>query len=1001
LSLYTETFTDGIFDNTVSDVNGLKLNFTSISEKCNSVSTSNGANFYKNVIKILKDGLHLSFVKYHAYQAGAYSLTIDDGSAISVVSNGNEWITFTLPTPLNLTKGVSYTFIITPPLNDNLIYVSDSNFVGTYWSSTESRIGNSISYTIPMELGFINSIGSYISVNPFSLIDLQTEITANWQYTIPNGTTIDIQAAVSTSNTIIPTSWVNITNNQIIKDVLFTMDLSNKYLWLKYNLNAQSVTESPILSSLTINNYLPTGAEIYFNKTEENWIGVIPVIGLINEPTITNGRVKVISGYGDTFYFPLSYDNIRNRFYGLVFIDSLWENKAKPNINALSITMETSQTNDFSTITKISTTNSFPLYSIFRRTSRDGGYTNTQFNPVWDGTKWQYSIKNFGVFTESITKNNSAIPIKFHPITSQITIKNVTINNLLIPNGNGFDTGSFWWWDNTKHTLYVQLDTVSNLIRDENYLSFCSYIGVEFESDTDIFGTRYDVIETTNIAPRIFYNGLILANNYYCTSIMGDNGQGTAGKQVDTHVRKTGTAEPIVIDCMERVAVHVDDKVLCLSDDTPYPANIIWKGDWQNYINSENNYEIIIKTVSDPSKWEQQKRTGISAERIISIRSNSRMGKQDYKLTNYGASIHKFPFVWGKEPWAGYDKQTNDRGIYSGDIILTNQVDCVKDITTLTNKWMLHYDSVKYVGMGIMFPQINTGKVYFVRSAPIYKDPPGAVYPIPVNVQSGTDVDSMFLETIFDSVQPNESVYISFYQGQYSGNSFVDLYKKIDDDYSTLFPTQTVVTGQTLRNITGGLNGFISFDLKQSFYMQNLYNFALKQVLYQMFSQSYDSKQRIFDTSNINVDSNQLIYRIINEMYNTLQQLVESGIIGSSQFDIHLEMYSNNSTSITMKQILYKDDLTYFDSKQNIFTTGLNEFALKQAIYKASQKQNDLDLIVYVNNTTNLDLLQQFFKNNNLNFDTFQNIYNIDKQIIGTLRLKGNQTLNIYLKGSV
>jgi hypothetical protein len=176
-----------------------------------------------------------------------------------------------------------------------------------------------------------------------------------------------------------------------------------------------------------------------------------------------------------------------------------------------------------------------------------------------------------------------------------------------------------------------------------------------------------------------------------------------------------------------------------------------------------------------------------------------------------------------------------------------------------------------------------------------------------------------------------------------------------------------------------------SFDSRQAVYQNNALNFDSKQVLFNQSSSQNDTKQQLFNVSATQYDTRQTIYQIASTLYDTLQQIADGSIIGSTRFDTRM--------------VLYSADKAVYDTKQSIYQTGANNYDLKQAIYQAGQLQGDIKIVLYANASTKADMLQRIYSDGLSEFDMLQSIFNPDKQIIGTIQLKGQRVLNIILKG--
>jgi hypothetical protein len=417
----------------------------------------------------------------------------------------------------------------------------------------------------------------------------------------------------------------------------------------------------------------------------------------------------------------------------------------------------------------------------------------TEFNPTWNTDHWDYLIHDFSIGGTTGAQTNVAFAIPFHPTTATITNIAVTIGGTSISQGSAASVTDAWWWDSPTHTLYVQKASVA--------ASTYYTVALDFDSDTDLFATRFDRLQTYNIGERLFYNGIVFGNQYINAPVFGGGHEGS-GEQVELSARNS-SGDDVNLDCMERVAVHVDNTIRADSS-AYYSGDIKWKqNEWADYIVSEDNNSIVTRYNSDDTAstgWAQQLNNGINTQRTQTFYAGKRYLKNVYTFTNNGGSTRIYPFVWGREQWLGTDRATNDQGRYDGDTV-DRTIESTVAISGLTHPWMTSYDTGVFAAMGVIFQKDDPARYgYFLTTAALANASPwaewvnqGSEYRVDDN-DSGTTAADTFFDKNYSSVTPGNSVTFTFWQWGYSTTSWTNIESAISADEAEI----NAVSGPTL-----------------------------------------------------------------------------------------------------------------------------------------------------------------------------------------------------------
>ena len=538
----------------------------------------------------------------------------------------------------------------------------------------------------------------------------------------------------------------------------------------------------------------PAGIYPTLAKTSDGWSGAIPIsaslvgISNVNYPY---ARAKIVTPAAETYYFDMTWNSTLSQFEGVIYPGSYYcKGCADPNTGTFTVTAELDNSADFSSIDYTGSAGTFSTYITRRKSSYDLQVDYASFLPTWNtGGWWDYTINKFSVHMQTGTGTNTVIAMPFHPITSTITDLAVSYGVTPISQGLPTSTGNVWWWDTANHTLYLQFASITTTVQAVN---------LTFKSDTDLFGTRFDRVQTKDMGDRLFYNGLGLANRYFTTWIYGGGHEG-AGEQAESRAKYAGASTEVTSDCMERVAVHVDDNT---NPDTSghYNYNIKWKQqEWANYISSESNNSIVIVNNSDDTPttgYKQQLDTGLAVKRTQTYYSNERYIENVYELKNNGLVTRKYPVVWLREQWLGTDRNINDTGRFGGETTDTI-VDRRLLFSDLSEYWHVSYDNAQYVSMGVIADPdyLDNWYAWFVDDAVITTNT--VQWPLVINPLV-YEAENIGFDKTFPAVAPSETVSFRFWQWHYATTSWADILSSIQDDVASLQPSIPAPTLPTL-----------------------------------------------------------------------------------------------------------------------------------------------------------------------------------------------------------
>ncbi|MBD3163376.1 MAG: T9SS type A sorting domain-containing protein [Candidatus Eisenbacteria bacterium] len=328
---------------------------------------------------------------------------------------------------------------------------------------------------------------------------------------------------------------------------------------------------------------------------------------------------------------------------------------------------------------------------------------------------------------------------------------------------------------NTISNVSVSGDGVSDVAVRDNVIEFaCDLTGatvtrvtIGFDAPSDLAATYIDRYHTADIGRRDFRNGYAVWNRYIHTGILGSDHSYLHGPGcvVDLHVTDLGTGEAHTVDCMERVAVHLDDSAH--NDGTgTYPSNIKWSGDAVSWLQSGGLESL---TFVIPSGGNYGLADKVSVMKRVRFYSDRRMFRHEYVVENIDGVSHDFDFVWGREQWlygseSGSNRQEDDRGLlpndagsYGGEYGFAPE--------EIDGNWFAAFDETSLYTIGVVLPEgspeVMPDFAYFLCT-PALGNFTGE-YPIQP-AGSCTDMPNIFFEKRFGLLSPGESIEYAFYQ---------------------------------------------------------------------------------------------------------------------------------------------------------------------------------------------------------------------------------------------
>ncbi|MBK8231210.1 MAG: T9SS type A sorting domain-containing protein [Candidatus Eisenbacteria bacterium] len=329
--------------------------------------------------------------------------------------------------------------------------------------------------------------------------------------------------------------------------------------------------------------------------------------------------------------------------------------------------------------------------------------------------------------------------------------------------------------ESAVRNLVVTGSGVSNVGLRENVIEFdcdltagtVARVDIAFDADGELCATRIDRYQTGDIGLRDFRNGYLIWNRYIHTAMLGSGFSAPHGPGcfVDLHVVDLVTGAPHTVDCMERVAAHLDNAAD--NDGTgTYQSNIKWGGEALEWLETADLEHFVFRTVSGGNYGLSDK---LRVERTVEFFPGSRFFRHEYAVRNIDVIAHDVDFVWGREQWlygsgAGSNRDDHDRGIlpedptsYGGEFGL--------DPSEIDGNWFAAFDATSFYAIGVLLPAEDPIAMpdfgYFLCD-PALGNFTGQ-YPI-VPSGSCTDMPNLFFEKRLGVLGPGAEASYAFYQ---------------------------------------------------------------------------------------------------------------------------------------------------------------------------------------------------------------------------------------------
>ena len=399
---------------------------------------------------------------------------------------------------------------------------------------------------------------------------------------------------------------------------------------------------------------------------------------------------------------------------------------------------------------------SFSLYSVRRWTGittsgvADPADAYTDFIVAPQSGGFRHTIRDLGL-VRSVSVSDAQIRIPILP--RENAISNVTVT------GSGVSG------------VFVRDNVIGFTC---NLASSVSRVTIAFDAPSDLATTRIDRYHTGDIALRDFRNGYLVWNRYIHTAILGSGFTSPHGPGcvVDLHVTDLATGDAHSVDCMERVAVHLDDTPH--NDGTgTYPSNIKWSGDALSWMRSGTLERIEFGFVSGGNYGLNTK---VEADRTVEFFAGRRYFRHLYLLRNIDAVSHDFDFVWGKEQWlygsaAGSDREDDDRGFLPNSPTAWGGEHGFGP-GEVSGTWFGAFDLSSFYSIAMLWedpsPQTMPTYAYFLCNPPLGNST--GEYPIYPS-GSCSDMANAFFEKRLGILEPGDSAAVEFYQwGGYGSN---------------------------------------------------------------------------------------------------------------------------------------------------------------------------------------------------------------------------------------
>lgn len=371
-------------------------------------------------------------------------------------------------------------------------------------------------------------------------------------------------------------------------------------------------------------------------------------------------------------------------------------------------------------------------------------YTTFFVTPNGPGGGWHHVIGDLGLVRSAIAAD-ARICLPIMPAVNTIT--NVTV------------TGS----------------TVSGVALRGNVIEFdcdltstaVARVTIEFDAPSDLAATFIDRYHTGDMGRRDFRNGYEVWNQFIHTGILGSDYASPHGPGciVDLQVTDMDDGAAHTVDCMERVAVHLDDTPF--NDGTgTYPSNVKWSGDALSWLQAGDLESMTFVFQSGGNYGLSDK---VAVTKTVEFYRSSRMFRHHYQVENIDVLSHDFDLVWGREQWIygsapGSDREDDDRGLLPNDAG-TYGGEHGFSPAEIDGNWFAAFDQTSFHSIGVMLadrlPEAMPTFAYFLCD-PALGNFTGE-YPIhPAG--SCTDMPNIFFEKQFGVLPPGGLAAYEFYQ---------------------------------------------------------------------------------------------------------------------------------------------------------------------------------------------------------------------------------------------
>jgi hypothetical protein len=374
----------------------------------------------------------------------------------------------------------------------------------------------------------------------------------------------------------------------------------------------------------------------------------------------------------------------------------------------------------------------------------DDDYTTLAVTSNGPGAGWHHVIGDLGLVRSSIV-TDARIRLPILPRAN-------TVSNLSVT-GSGVSN----------------VELAGNVIAFDCDLTTASVVRVtlEFDAPSDLAATFIDRYHTGDMGRRDFRNGYLVWNRFIHTGILGSDYSSPHGPGciVDLHATDLETGAAHTVDCMERVAVHLDDTPR--NDGTgTYPSNVKWTGDAVDWLTAA---DLDAMTFVFHSGGSYGLADELAITKTVTFRTASRMFRHEYQIENTDVASHDLDLVWGREQWLygsapGSDRQDDDRGLLPNDAAAHGGEHgfAAGDVD---GNWFAAFDATSYYSIGVVLddrtPEAMPTYAYFLCDPPLGNFT--GEYPI-VPAGSCTDMPNLFFEKQIGVVPPGGMASYAFYQ---------------------------------------------------------------------------------------------------------------------------------------------------------------------------------------------------------------------------------------------